>query len=187
MDTALLQSQIESLLFVLTKPVAFKQLGKLIGVTESEVGTAVQVMAAAHNSSMSGLHLLINDNCVQLVTNPEHADLIAKATNMELDTELTRPSLETLTIVAYRGPLTKPEIEAIRGVNCSLILRNLQLRGLVDERDDVVKMQPTYRLSTDALRFFGVHQVEELPDYTTLHVNAKIDQLLANLTSSPTV
>ncbi|HCC83561.1 TPA: SMC-Scp complex subunit ScpB [Candidatus Uhrbacteria bacterium] len=181
MDQEILIGQIESLLFVLTKPLALKQLAKLIGVTEAEVRIAVESLAGSRNSSTSGIHLLISDDLVQLVTNPEHADLVAKATNVELDTELTRPSLETLTIVAYRGPLTKPEIEAIRGVNCSLILRNLQLRGLVDERDDVVKMQPTYRLSTDALRFFGVHEVSELPDYATLHVNAKIDALLSSL------
>ncbi len=184
MDNELLRSQLESLLFVLTKPISRKQLAKLVGVAEAEVNSAITALAAARNSLSSGIHLLLDDDLVQLVTNPEHAELVAKATNVELDTELTRPSLETLTIIAYRGPLTKPEIEAIRGVNCSLILRNLQLRGLVDERDDVVKMQPTYRLSTDALRFFGVHEVSELPDYSTLHVNAKIDALLSNLTDS---
>ncbi len=186
MENDILIGQLESLLFVLTKPVAFKQLAKLIGITEAETHTAIESLAESRNSSTSGLHLIVDNNLVQLVTNPDYADLIAKATNVDLDTELSRPSLETLTIVAYRGPLTKPEIEAIRGVNCSLILRNLQLRGLVDEHDDVVKMQPVYRLSTDALRFFGLHSINELPDYQTLHVNAKIDQLLANLSvSSP--
>jgi segregation and condensation protein B len=182
MENQIQSSQIASLLFVLTKPVSRKQLAKLLDTSEAEVTAAITTLADSLNTSLSGIHLLVSDDLVQLVTNPDHAELVAKATNVDLDTELSRPSLETLTIIAYRGPLTKPEIEAIRGVNCSLILRNLQLRGLVDERDDVVKMQPTYRLSTDALRFFGVHAVSELPDYSTLHINAKIDALLSNLT-----
>ncbi len=173
--------KIESVLFIATKPMSAKQLAKVLGESEANVREAVTALVASRNASASGIHVLVNGDDVQLVTNPDYAEAVKAVSRVELDQELTRPSVETLTIIAYRGPVTKPEVEAIRGVNCSLILRNLMMRGLIDERDDVVKMQPVYSLSSDALRFFGVHSVSELPDYATLHSNARIDQLLAGL------
>ncbi|MBI1907874.1 SMC-Scp complex subunit ScpB [Candidatus Uhrbacteria bacterium] len=178
-----LQGKIEAVLFVSTKPTSIRALAKVVGASDADARSAVAALAESRNASASGIHVLVNGDDVQLVTNSAYADVVAAMTAVELDQELTRPSLETLTIIAYRGPVTKPEIEAIRGVNCSLIIRNLLMRGLIDERDDAVKMLPTYRLSADALRYFGVRSVEELPDYGTLHANAKIDQLLANLSA----
>jgi segregation and condensation protein B len=95
--------------------------------------------------------------------------------------ELTRPSLETLTIIAYRGPVTKPEIEQIRGVNCSLILRNLLMRGLVEEREEASRLQPMYTVSSDFLRHLGLSSLSELPSYGEFHGNERIDKMLADL------
>lgn len=173
--------KIEAVLFVTTKPTSIRQLAKVLQQDENTVREGVAALVAARNAAAGGMHVLVNGEDVQLVTNPAYAAAVSAMTSVEMDQELTRPSLETLTIIAYRGPVTKPEIETIRGVNCSLILRNLMMRGLVDERDDAIKMQPVYRLSSDAMRYFGVRSVEELPDYGTLHANAKIDQLLAGL------
>lgn len=181
-----LKGKIESVLFIATKPMSLRNIAKVVQCGDVEVRQAVESLATERNASTNGIHLLVNGDDVQLVTNPAYADVVRAMTAVELDQELTKPSLETLTIIAYRGPVTKPEIEAIRGVNCSLILRNLLIRGLIDERDDVVKMQASYRLSADALRFFGVHKVEELPDYGTLHANARIDSLLANMQTGET-
>lgn len=178
-----LQANIEAILFVATKPLGMRQLARALQADERAVHDALDALAAARNVVESGVHIVRNGDDVQMVTNPAAAKLVEDYLNVELDPELTRPSVETLTIVAYRGPVTKSEIEAIRGVNCSLIVRNLLLRGLIVEKDDTVKMQPVYALSTDALRFFGVHRVEDLPDYATLHANAKIDQLLSSLTT----
>ncbi len=174
--------KIETALFVSGKPLTYKQLARVVEAAPPEVEQAVAALAAERNATAASMHVLLHEDVVQLVTNPAYAAVVEELTNVELDPELTRPSLETLTIVAYRGPVTKPEIEAIRGVNCSLIVRNLLLRGLIDERDDSVKMQTVYTLTADALRFLGVHRVEELPDYGNLHANAKIAQLLAALT-----
>ncbi len=112
---------------------------------------------------------------------PSFADVLGSMTKEETESELTRPQLETLTIIAYRGPITKPEIEHIRGVNCSIILRNLLMRGLIIEKEDKVKLQPVYTIASELLRKLGVHGVEELPDYEDLHKNAKIGQLLDSL------
>lgn len=176
-----LQAKIEAILFVATKPLSVKQLARAVDAEDSEVREAVAVMMTQRNGEASGVHVVQNDDEVQLATNPACAKLVEEYLAVELDPELTKPSVEALTIIAYRGPITKPEIEAIRGVNCSLIVRNLLLRGLIVEQEDAVKMLPVYTLSTDALRFFGAHRAEDLPDYDALHTNAKIEQLLAAL------
>lgn len=176
-------SQIESILFVSTKPVSMKFLATACLCSVDEATVAVNELATVRNVDDSGIHVVIGAEGITLATNPNHADVIAKLAKEDVDPELTRPSLETLTIVAYRGPITKPEIEAIRGINCTLILRNLLMRGLVDEAEDVVKLQPVYTLTNDALRYLGLHSVTELADYPELHGNTKIDALLSALTT----
>lgn len=172
-------ANLEACLFVATKPLAIKELVKVTGASEIDVMAAVDALAKLRNVEGSGVHVLTLDGSVQLVTSPACAEVVARLAKDEIAPELTRPSLEALTIIAYRGPITKPEIEAIRGVNCSLILRNLLMRGLIEERDDTQRFQAVYTLSPDTLRFLGLHDKTELPDYATLHANAHIDKLLA--------
>ena len=110
--------------------------------------------------------------------------MVRSTSALSLD-ELTRPSLETLTIIAYRGPITKPEIEQIRGINCSLILRNLALRGLIEEADDAARLQPVYTVSVKFLRHLGIHAASELPQYEDLHGNERIGKMLEELNAMP--
>ncbi|MEK7183129.1 MAG: SMC-Scp complex subunit ScpB [Patescibacteria group bacterium] len=180
-------ANVEACLFVATKPVALKELVKATGVSEAEVSAAIAELTQLRNVESSGIHIISLDGTVQLVSSPACSETVGRIAKDELAPELTRPSLEALTIIAYRGPVTKPEIEAIRGVNCSLILRNLLMRGLIEEKDDAKRMQAVYTLSADALRFLGLHAKEELPDYTTLHANAHIDKLLVAVMTSSSV
>jgi segregation and condensation protein B len=87
--------------------------------------------------------------------------------------------LETLTIIAYRGPVTRAELEQIRGVNCSIILRNLAMRGLITTASDKQTMQVTYSITFDFLKFLGLQQQSELPDYEKLNSSQALEQLLA--------
>ncbi len=182
-----LAAKIEALLFVATKPMSAKQLAGALSVQISEIDTALIDLGAARNIESSGIHLVVGDEGAMLASNPAFADVVASLAKEDIEPELTRPSLETLTIIAYRGPMTKPEIEAIRGVNCTLILRNLLMRGLITEDEDAIKLQPVYVMSNDALRVLGLHSVKELPEYDELHANAKVDKLLAALIESSTV
>lgn len=178
-----LAAKIEAVLFVSTKPVSVKFLANACKCQIDEVGIAIDELAKERNVDSSGIHIVIGDEGVTLATNPSFASTVENLSKEDVESELTRPSLETLTIVAYRGPITKPEIEAIRGINCTLILRNLLMRGLIDENEDTVKLQPVYSLTNDALRYLGLHSVNELADYAELHGNTKIDALLSALTS----
>lgn len=176
-----LAAKIESILFLSARPVSFKKLAKLLGVKETEVEKELEELARIRNTKDSGMHVIVSDAAVELGTNPEHADVLSSLSKEETEADLTRPQLETLTIVAYRGPITKPEIEHIRGVNCTIILRNLLMRGLIIEKDDEVRLQPVYSVSTELLRHLGIGSVSDLPDYESLHQNAKIDQLLESV------
>ncbi|MCH8049119.1 SMC-Scp complex subunit ScpB [Patescibacteria group bacterium] len=176
-----LAAKIESILFLSARPVSFRKLAKLLQVKESDIKSAVEDLAQRHNTPDSGIHLVVSEAAVEFGSNPDHTDLLATLSKEEIESELTRPQLETLTIIAYRGPITRPEIEHIRGVNCSIILRNLLMRGLIVEKEDSSRLQPVYSLSTEMLRFLGLHDVKELPDYKELHQNAKIDQLLESV------
>ncbi|MFA6017704.1 MAG: SMC-Scp complex subunit ScpB [Patescibacteria group bacterium] len=182
-----LSAKIEALLFVATKPMTVKQLAQLLNAQISEVDAAISNLSAMRNIDESGIHVVVGSEGVMLASNPVFADVVAGLAKEEIEPELTRPSLETLTIIAYRGPMTKPEIEAIRGVNCALILRNLLMRGLILEEEDAIKLQFVYSLSSDALRFLGLHSVKDLPEYEELHINAKVDRLLAALSESSSI
>ncbi len=86
--------------------------------------------------------------------------------------------METLTIIAYRGPIAKSELEQIRGINCSLILRNLMIKGLIEEERDEKRMNIKYRVSIDFIRYLGINKVEELPDYQKLFNHENLVKLL---------
>jgi len=171
-------SQIESILFVASKPLAPKVIAKALGVSVATVEDALETLKLKYNRADCGIHILFDDESVQFGTNPDNTAAIDSFVKDEVSGELTRPQLETLTVIAYRGPITRPELEQIRGVNCALILRNLMVRGLVEEGEDADKLMPVYRLSFDALRHLGVASVERLPEYNALHAHEHIEQAL---------
>lgn len=174
----MIHSKIESLLLVSSKPIGIKKLAALLDVAESDARAAVHDLKRQYEERVSGFRLLVNDTEVHLVTAPDSANVVQRFIRDETTGELTRPSLETLAIIAYRGPVTKAEIELIRGVNCSLILRNLMIRGLVFERQEKNDLVPVYRMTFDVLKFLGLTDVSELPDYAKLNQNKSIDELL---------
>lgn len=179
-------AQLEAILFLLIKPVSMKKLAQLMQTKESEIEILVQELAIEKNVSDSGIHVLVADHEVSLGTNPSFVLVLQSISKEEMQADLTSAQLETLTIVAYRGPITKAEIEYIRGVNCSIILRNLLMRGLIEEREDTMKITSVFALSTDMLKSLGVHDVSELPDYSEFHKNVKIDQLIESISENQT-
>lgn len=173
-----LLGKIESILFVASKPLTVRKLAKALEVGEDKVEEALDVLKSKYNQEDSGIHLLFADDTVQMSTNPGNADAVEGFVKDEVAGELTKAQLETLTVVAYRGPITRPELEQIRGVNCSVILRNLMMRGLVNEQDGSGKLMPEYVLTVEALRHLGIEGVQELPDYETLSQHEYIEKAL---------
>ncbi len=167
-------SKLETILFVASKPLSLKKIAKTLNIDEGEVATALQILVGKYNQDESGLRVLENNGDWQMVSNPENRELAEQFLKAEVSGELTRPQLETLTVISYCGPITKPELEQIRGVNCSLIIRNLLMRGLVKESEDPAALLPTYEVTMEYLRHLGLSSLKELPEYDKLHQHENI-------------
>lgn len=172
------KSQIESLLFISHKPLGIKELAKLTDSKLENVKSEINKLKKEYEDQAGGIIILKIDKKYQMATAGENKQIVDKFVKKELTGELTRPSLETLTIVAYRGPISKAELELIRGVNCTLILRNLLMRGLVEAKESKKEGVTYYNITFDFLRHLGLSDVSELPDYEKLNKNNNLDKLL---------
>lgn len=173
-----LSRQLEALLLVAAKPVSLKELSSALSVKSKEVEEALEDLAKEYEDSERGFRLLKAGNNYQLVSAAEESDLVQKFLKIESSGELSQPSLEALSIIAYRGPVSKLDLDRIRGVNCSLILRNLLVRGLIEENFDKKKEESYYQVSAEFLRFLGLDRVEKLPDYERLHTPEELEEIL---------
>ncbi len=169
---------LEALLFASGRPIKIASLPKVLGIDQAAVRVAMDAVAAHLNVSGSGIRLFESETEVALVTSPDVSDAVREFLRKDVMGELTRPSLETLSIVAYRGPVTKAEIEQIRGVNCSLILRNLMIRGLVEEVP--VDHETGYAVTVDLLQVLGADRPSALPEYEALNGNEALDAMVNN-------
>lgn len=179
MDKNKLKSIIESLLFVSGEPVKFSKLTKIIGQEEAEVKLATEELARNYSENGGGLMILSKDDEVQLVSNKENMEFVEQLVKNELEGPLSLAALEVLSIIAYRGPVSKLEIEAIRGVNCSYTLRNLTIRGLIERKSNPKDARGyVYVVSFDFLKKLGVEKVENLPEYGTLSIDERINSIV---------
>ncbi len=174
----MLTSIIESVLFVSNKPISIKELARICERKKDEIELALDSLKEKYGSEESGINLLQNGENLEMVTNPKNSQLISGLVKDEVKSELTRPQLETLTVIAYRGPISKLELEQIRGVNCSLILRNLLIKGLVMVEEDKVVDNNTYSISMEFMRHLGINSFEELPNYVELSKSEELDDVI---------
>lgn len=181
MEIQELKNKIESLLFISHKPVTISEVAKIIGVEKKEVEDAINILAQEYQEKSSGIQIIHIDGKFQMASSGDSSEVVSKFLKSEITGELTKPSLETLTIIAYRGPISKTELELLRGVNCSLILRNLLMRGLIEGQDDKTAGVIKYTVTLDFLKHLGMSQISELPDYERLNKNNNLDKLLNGL------
>ncbi|MFA5030816.1 MAG: SMC-Scp complex subunit ScpB [Patescibacteria group bacterium] len=179
-----LEHQIESLLFIAGKPLSTRKLADMLHAKTSEIKNAADVLLERYKEENKGIHVMRVDDNYQMATSPAQADLVETFIKSEQTGELTKPSLETLTIIAYRGPIAKTELEQIRGVNCSLILRNLLIRGLIEASFDRKFKITVYQVTLKFLEFLGVSTTRDLPEYEKLHNDARLRELLTQDTKA---
>ncbi|MDF1498602.1 MAG: SMC-Scp complex subunit ScpB [Patescibacteria group bacterium] len=164
------ESIIESLLFISGEPMSFSKLSKIIDIKEDELKVSAESLANKVAQENRGLRILIKDKKIQMVTAGECAEFVEKYLKSDIEGELSRAALEVISVVAYRGPISRSEIEEIRGVNCSFTLRHLLIRGLVERVNNPNDARAyLYRISFDFLKKLGVEKVEDLPKYEELH------------------
>lgn len=177
-------SILESLLLAAGKPLAYKEVEKLLECSSDELEKLLSDFTAKYNQAESGIHVLVNNQRIQFVSNPDNMSVLKNYFKDELSGELTKPSLETLTIIAYRQPVSKEELEQIRGVNCSIIIRNLLIRGLIEESEDKNTLTTNYSVTMDFLKYMGISSVKELPDYEKLNSDENLTRLLESEVAS---
>jgi len=159
-----LDSQIEAALFWRGEPITIKKLSAFVEKSEEEVLASLNILEERLKNG--GLRLIRRDDEVMISTAPSASSLIEKMTKEELVRDLGKAGLETLSIVLYKGPVARREIDYIRGVNSTFILRNLQIRGLVEKvtnKDD--QRSFLYKPTFELLSFLGVSKIEDLPEY----------------------
>jgi len=159
-----LSTIIEGLLFVASEPVTIKHLASVTECGADDIEEALEQLSQSCQDR--GVRLQRHGQKVQLVTAPELTDYIERLLGLSLTGKLSAAALETLAIVAYRQPITRPEIEAIRGVNSDGVLRTLLSKGLVEEvgRLDTVGHPMLFGTTFEFLRFFGLESIEQLPE-----------------------
>ncbi len=163
------KSIIESLLFTSGHPLSQKKMAEILGILESDVEKSLKELAVDYEQNSRGLRLVFFDNKVQLVIAPESKEAMEKLVKSEFEEELSQAALETLAIVAYRGPVSRAAIENLRGVNCSFILQSLAIRGLIDKKNNPKDGRSyIYNVTFDFLKHLGLNQIEDLPNYNEL-------------------
>ena len=162
-----LDALIEAVLFWKAEPVAIADLAKQLEQSEEQVRTALVFLRGKLEGR--GVMLVEKDGEVLLGTHPEAATLIERLTKEELSRDRGKAALETLTIVLYKGPVARAEIDYIRGVNSSFILRTLQVRGLVEKIINPADSRSyLYRPTFELLQHLGLSKVEDLPEFGSL-------------------
>ena len=158
-------SVLESLLFVADAPVEAAQLARVVNAPVEVVEAHLRQLAEAYHAAARGLRVAERSGRFQLVTAPAAATLIETFLNLDMTTKLSAPALETLAVVAYRQPVTRAQVEAVRGVDCSGILRSLLQRGLVEEVDrlDAPGRPMRYGVTDLFMQHFGLTGLHELP------------------------
>jgi segregation and condensation protein B len=154
---------LESLLFVAGEPAPIERLASALEQSPEDIELALLLLT--ERLQERGIRLQRHHHQVQLVTMPEAADVIEAYLGLDLTTKLSRAALETLAIIAYRQPITRPQIEAIRGVSSDGVIRTLLHRGLVQEmgRLETAGRPVLFGTTPDFLNYFGISSLEDLP------------------------
>lgn len=166
----LLEAKIEGLLFYKGEDVSVKKLAELLAVTIEEVEDALKKLEVS--LSGRGLVLVRKDDSVVLGITGELSPIIESIRKDEITKELSKATLETLSIILYKNGVSRSEIDYIRGVNSSFILRNLLVRGLVEKTLDAKDNRKVlYRPTFDTLSYLGVTAIDQLPNFTDVTKN----------------
>jgi segregation and condensation protein B len=170
-----IKKTLEALLFVASKPFKARDFARILELEEADVKLALETLAKEKKDA--GIVLLENRGQYQLSTNSACSTQVKNFLNAELREKLTDATVEVLAIIAYRQPISKAEIEAIRGVNSQYSLRSLLMRGLIEKTSNPADARSfLYQTTTEFLMHLGMASVAELPEFAKLVEHIKLPQ-----------
>lgn len=157
----------------------FSQLAKALGVSKEEVKKTIDSLSEDYAGKSRGIVLIRSGRNIQLATKPENAPYVEKTMKKDLQDSLSKAALEVASIIAYRGPISRLDIEAIRGVNSSFTLRNLLMRGMivrsVNKKDQRGYL---YKISFEFIKKMGLTNLKDLPDYEKLSNDGRVESII---------
>lgn len=185
--TLSLESQIEAILYVAGEPVSLAQLAEWLEESQPHIEVAVERLGV--QLQHRGITVLRHEDRIQFVTSVLAAPVVRRMLGQSGATKLSNAVSEVLTIIAYRQPITRAQIEAIRGVDCSTLVRQLQIRELVADvgRLDTVGRPVLFATTDHFLRQFGLSSLADLPPLDIPLLAESSDEAPALQTSFPTV
>lgn len=180
-----LKSTIESILFVAGRPVSLKELVKVTEKSEDEIVAALSELQK--DRAGSGIMILEQNNSFLMTTDPANSAIVKDFLNAELREKLTDAAIETLAIITYKQPVSRAEIEAIRGVNSQYTLRLLLMRGLVERLSNPKDSRAhLYQTTHEFLQHLGIKNLNDLPDFTDIQAKIKPPEEVSDIvTNSP--
>jgi segregation and condensation protein B len=159
-------SQIESVLLFKNEPVSAKEIAALLGKKPDEIKEAIKELQSFYRDR--GIVVVSDGDSYSFGTHPRNSAIIEGIQKEELSRELGRAGLETLAVILYRGPISRREIDQIRGVNSGFILRMLLIRGLIERTESIAGERSfSYKPTLKLLEHLGVTRKEDLPEYGT--------------------
>jgi segregation and condensation protein B len=156
---------VEALLFVSGSPLSLGTLKKLLQLSENRLEELISELTQQYTAANRGIQIVAIAGGYQMVTNPDYAEWVKKLTTKPSSNRLSRRTLETLAIIAYKQPITKVEIDTMRGVNSDGAVKTLLERKLIKiiGRKDVPGRPLLYSTTNEFLRYLGVKSLKDLP------------------------
>jgi segregation and condensation protein B len=170
-------AKVEALLFISSGLISTYQLAKTLEMTATEIESCLKDLEVHYKENGHGLRLMRIKSKVQLTTAPGLSDTVESFLEVENTSTLSQAALETLAIIAYKQPITRPEVDVIRGVNSDGVLRTLLSKGLIEElgRAETPGRPIYYGTSPEFLQYFGLESLDYLPfiDFEALEESIK--------------
>lgn len=160
-------SAIESILFVSADPIYFEELSRLFAISKCQLHDMLLNEELRCNEQGRGVTIIVTDETVQMVSNKKYDDFVVEYLQPSQTKSFSQSMIETLSIVAYRQPITRSEIDIIRGIRSEYSVTQLLKQGFITEvgRKDVLGRPMMFGTTDKFLRKFGLHSIEELPDF----------------------
>lgn len=157
---------LEGLLFLSGEDgISFQKLKDILEIDENELNELLNNLNNKYIDSTSGLKLVKYDNYYKITTKEEHRDYYKKLVTIEDESILSQACLETLAIIAYNGPITRIQVDEIRGINSSHMIRRLIAKNLIEDvgKADLPGRPHLYQVTKDFLDYFGLESIKDLP------------------------
>lgn len=165
MNLIMARAIIEALIFASSEPLTGKTIGEIVGISEHTVKQIISDLIEEYQQNKRGIQIYEVASGFQFCTHPECAPYIEKLQKVPRNVGLSQAAIETLAIVAYKQPITKAEVEALRGVSVESAITTLVDKGLIEEagRKDSPGRPILYRTTKQFLKYFGLNDLNELP------------------------